>query len=153
MTAHSKSQSIFRQYPGTFWVANVMEIFERMSWYGFFSLSSLYITGSVASGGLGFSSEDRGLLQGVVTFFIYLFPFVTGALGDRYGYKKMLLIAYCVLSPAYYLLGQFTTVPTFFAAFMLVGIGAAIFKPLIVGTVGRVSTKKKRRPWGLAFSI
>ncbi|MBT3181246.1 MAG: MFS transporter [Deltaproteobacteria bacterium] len=135
-------QSVFKQFPGTFWIGNCMEIFERMSWYGFFALSSLYITGSVASGGLGFSSEDRGLLQGVVTFFIYLFPFFTGALGDRYGFKKMLLIAYCVLSPAYYLLGQMKSFPAFFGAFFLVGIGAAIFKPLIVGTIGKTTTKK-----------
>lgn len=142
--------SVFRRFPGTFWVGNTMEIFERMSWYGFFALSSLYITGSVESGGLGFSSEDRGLLQGVVTFFIYLFPFFTGALGDRYGFKKMLLISYVVLSPAYFLLGQLKTFPTFFMAFFLVGIGAAIFKPLIVGTIGKTTTKKTG---GLGFGI
>jgi len=136
------SQWAFSKFPKTFWVGNTMEIFERMSWYGFFALSTLYITGSVESGGLGFSSEDRGLLQGVITFLIYLFPFFTGALGDRYGFKKMLLISYCVLSPAYYLLGQMKTFPTFFMAFFLVGIGAAIFKPLIVGTIGKTTTKK-----------
>ncbi|MBL7775383.1 MAG: hypothetical protein JNK89_05240, partial [Saprospiraceae bacterium] len=66
-----------------------MEIFERMAWYGFFTVSSLYITGAVADGGLGFSDQDRGVLQGVVTFFLYLFPVVTGALADRYGYRRM----------------------------------------------------------------
>ena len=95
-----QKKSICRQFSSTFWIANTMEIFERMAWYGFFALSSLYITGSVESGGLGFTSEIRGLLQGVVTFFIYLFPFFTGALGDRYGFKKMLLISYCVLAPS-----------------------------------------------------
>jgi len=144
------SQSVFKQYPSTFWIANVMEIFERMAWYGFFAVSSLYITGSIASGGLGFSSEDRGLLQGVVSFFVYLLPFLTGALGDRYGYKKMLIIAYCILSPAYYFLGQFKTFPTFFAAFALVAIGAAIFKPLIVSTVGLTTNKKNA---SLGFGI
>jgi len=77
-----------------------------------------------------------------VTFFIYLFPFFTGALGDRYGFKKMLLVSYCILSPAYFLLGQMKTFPAFFGAFMLVGLGAAIFKPLIVGTIGKTTTDK-----------
>ena len=86
-----------------------MEIFERMAWYGFFAVSSLYITGAVSEGGLGFSDEDRGVLQGVVTFFLYLFPVVTGALADRYGFKKMLFAAFTVLVPAYFLLGQFLT--------------------------------------------
>jgi dipeptide/tripeptide permease len=74
------------RFPRTFWVSNTLEIFERMAWYGFYAVSSLYITGPVAEGGLGFSDEDRGIIQAVVTFFLYLFPAVTGALADRFGF-------------------------------------------------------------------
>ena len=49
-----------KSYPPTFWVANPLEIFERMAWYGFYAVASLYITGTVETGGLGFSSEERG---------------------------------------------------------------------------------------------
>lgn len=125
--------------PKTFWVANTLEIFERMAWYGFFAVSSLYITGKVEEGALGFSSEQRGFLQGVVTFFLYLFPVLTGALADRFGYKKMFLCAFTVLTPAYWLLGQFHQFGSFFVAFMLVAVGAAMFKPVVVGTVARVT--------------
>jgi dipeptide/tripeptide permease len=130
------------EFPSTFWAVNTMEIFERMAWYGFFAVSSLYITGAVEDGGLGFSDSDRGVLQGVVTFFLYLFPVVTGALADRYGFKKMLIAAFLVLVPAYYLLGQFKTFPTFFLAFMLVAIGAAMFKPVIIGTISKVTNER-----------
>ncbi len=128
-----------KSYPKAFWVANTMEIFERMAWYGWFTVMALYVTGSVATGGLGFSTELRGALQGIVPFFLYLLPVVTGALADRYGYKKMFIIAYLVMIVSYYLLGQFNTVPTFFMAFMFVAVGAAIFKPVVVGTVARVT--------------
>jgi dipeptide/tripeptide permease len=50
--------SIWKQFPSAFWAANVMEIFERMGWYGFYAVSSLYLTGAVVDGGLGLSSED-----------------------------------------------------------------------------------------------
>ena len=40
---------------------------------------------------------------------------------------------------SYYLLGQFTSLPGFFLAFMFVAVGAAIFKPVVVGTVARVT--------------
>ncbi len=139
-----------KDFPQTFWVANTMEIFERMAWYGFFAVSSLYITGAVSEGGLGFTDEDRGVLQGVVTFFLYLFPVVTGALADRYGFRKMLFAAFAVLVPAYYMLGQFKTFPTFFLAFMLVAVGAAMFKPVIIGTVSKVTTEKTS---SMAFGI
>ncbi len=131
-----------KDFPGTFWVANTMEIFERMAWYGFFAVSSLYITGAVEDGGLGFTDEDRGVIQGVVTFFLYLFPVVTGALADRYGFRNMLIASFAVLAPAYYLLGQFETVPTFFLAYMLVALGAAMFKPVIIGTVSKTTNDK-----------
>ncbi|GJQ64039.1 MAG: hypothetical protein SCALA702_30920 [Melioribacteraceae bacterium] len=138
------------KFPMTFWIANTMEIFERMAWYGFFAVSSLYITGSIDKGGLGFSDEDRGVLQGVATFFLYLFPVVTGTLADRYGFKKMLIAAFTVLVPAYYLLGQFKTFPTFFLAFMLVALGAAMFKPVIIGTISTVTNDKNS---SLGFGI
>ena len=137
-----KEKIRIKEFPSTFWVANTLEIFERMAWYGFFAVSSLYITGAVGEGGLGFTDEDRGVLQGVVTFFLYLFPVVTGALADRYGFKNMLIAAFIVLIPAYYLLGQLKTFPTFFLAFMLVAIGAAMFKPVIIGTVTKTTNEK-----------
>ena len=42
--------SRLKEFPSTFWVANTMEIFERMAWYGFFAVSSLYITGKIEDG-------------------------------------------------------------------------------------------------------
>lgn len=131
-----------KDFPLTFWAANTMEIFERMAWYGFFTVSSLYITGSIEEGGLGFSDEDRGMLQGVVTFFLYLFPVVTGALADRYGFRKMLFYAFMLLVPAYFLLGQLKTFPTFFFAFMLVALGAGMFKPVIIGTITKATNDR-----------
>ncbi len=130
------------KFPQTFWVANTMEIFERMAWYGFYSVSSLYITGSIIEGGLGFTSEQRGFIQGFGTFILYLLPVITGALADRYGYRKTFLLAYCILTPAYYLLGQFHSYPGFLLVFLLVAIGAAIFKPIVVGTVARTTDKE-----------
>lgn len=128
-----------KSFPAQFWVANTMEIFERLSWYGWFTVMALYVTAPPENGGLGFSTEVRGNLQGIVPFFLYLFPVVTGALADRFGFKRMFIIAYIVMIVSYYSLGQFTTLPTFFLAFMFVAVGAAIFKPVVVGTVARVT--------------
>jgi MFS family permease len=116
-----------------------MEIFERMAWYGFYTVSSLYITGAVETGGLGFSSEQRGQIQAIVPFFLYLMPVITGALADRYGYKRTFIVAYSVMIVAYYALGQFHGFATFLMAFMFVAVGAAIFKPVVVGTIARVT--------------
>jgi len=140
--AVSKPTSVFRKFPRAFWVANAMEIFERMGWYGFFAVSSLYLTGAVADGGLGFTSEERGVIQGLATFFLYLFPAVFGALADRYGYKAMFLASCCVMLPGYLLLGQPTTFWAFFAVYFLVAIGHGMFKPVVISTVAKTTDEK-----------
>ncbi|MGO3786694.1 MAG: hypothetical protein ACTJIB_17370 [Pseudoalteromonas prydzensis] len=71
-----------------FYIANTMEIFERLAWYGFFAVSSVYMTTPIEQGGVGFSDAQRGAVQGIIPFFLYLLPVITGALADRYGYKK-----------------------------------------------------------------
>ena len=49
-------RTFLQKFPRTFYLANVMEIFERMGWYGFYAVSALYLTGPVDEGGLGFST-------------------------------------------------------------------------------------------------
>lgn len=118
-----------------------MEIFERMGWYGFYAVSSLYLTNSVADGGLGFSSEDRGVIQGLATFFLYLFPAVFGALADRFGYKRMFLASVLVMAPTYVILSFPTTFWAFLIAYFFVALGHGMFKPVVISTVAKTTTE------------
>jgi len=138
----SESRSILRQFPRSFWMANVMEIFERMGWYGFYAVSTLYLTNAVTDGGLGFSSEDRGVIQGIATFFLYLFPAVFGALADRYGYKRMFLASVVVMAPAYILLAAPRTFWGFLGVYFLVAVGHGMFKPVVISTVAKTTNEK-----------
>ncbi|UCH83346.1 MAG: MFS transporter [Candidatus Latescibacterota bacterium] len=138
----SPKVSIWKQFPGAFWCANVMEIFERMGWYGFYAVSSLYLTGAVVDGGLGLSSEDRGVIQGLATFFLYLFPAVFGALADRYGFRNMFLASCAVMIPGYLLLGIPNGFWGFLAVYFLVAVGHGMFKPVVISTVAKSTTEK-----------
>jgi dipeptide/tripeptide permease len=133
---------LWRQFPRSFWSANAMEIFERMGWYGFYAVSTLYLTNTVANGGLGFSSEDRGVIQGLATFFLYLFPAVFGALADRFGYKRMFLASVVVMAPAYLLLSLPTTFWGFLSVYVLVAVGHGMFKPVVISTVAKTTNEK-----------
>ena len=138
----TEEKSSWRQFPRSFWTANAMEIFERMGWYGFYAVSTLYLTNSVVDGGLGFSSEDRGVIQGLATFFLYLFPAVFGALADRYGYKRMFLASVLVMAPAYLLLSRPTTFWGFLSVYFLVAVGHGMFKPVVISTVAKSTNEK-----------
>lgn len=140
----------FPRFPREFYIANVLEIFERLAWYGFFTVSSLYITAPQAQGGLGLTDSDRGFLQGIIPFILYLLPVLTGALADQYGYRKFFIISLSVLATGYFVLGQAQQFWSFTAAFTLVAIGAAIFKPVVIGTVGRATDAGNR---GMGFAI
>ena len=138
----SSKVSIWKQFPSSFWAANVMEIFERMGWYGFYAVSSLYLTGAVVDGGLGLSSEDRGVIQGLATFFLYLLPAVFGALADRYGFRRMFLASCVVMIPGYLLLGIPNGFWGFLAVYFLVAVGHGMFKPVVISTVAKATNEK-----------
>ena len=138
----SEKQGVLRQFPRSFWAANTMEIFERMGWYGFYAVSALYLTGPVEDGGLGFSSADRGVIQGLATFFLYLFPAVFGALADRYGYKNMFLASALVMAPGYLLLALPTGFWPFLGTYFLVAVGHGMFKPVVISTVAKSTNEE-----------
>jgi hypothetical protein len=88
---------------------DVPYIGERAAYYGLNSVLAIYLTIAIASGGLGFSEESVGFLQGVIYALTYVIPILGGALADRYGYRKVLLVALTLLSIGYLISGQMTT--------------------------------------------
>lgn len=144
--------SVFSSFPRTFWVANVIELFERWAWYGFFMLFANYLTGSSDAGGLEFSQSQKGLLMGVGTGILYFLPVLTGAIADRYGYKKVLFLAFLIYTSAFILLPIFTTFTGVFLMYLYLAVGAALFKPVISATISKTTTDETASI-GLVFSI
>lgn len=118
-----------------------MELFERWAYYGMFTVLSVYLTDPKSSGGLGFTQEQRGLMQAVATGILYLFPILGGAIADRFGYRKVLLAAFVTLASGYFAMGNFSSYGLVFISFLIVAVGGAIFKPIIVATVSRTAKK------------
>ena len=75
----------FGSFPKTFWIANVMELFERGAYYGLNALLAIYLSDRIASGGLGFNEDMVGLLLGAVYAITYIVPILGGALAERFG--------------------------------------------------------------------
>jgi len=144
------SQTQRSPFQGAFYVANTMEIFERLAWYGMYTLLASYIMTPASQGGLGLGNNERGLIMGVVPFFLYIFPVISGALADSFGYKKMFLLSFCLMAPSYYFLGYATNLAGFMSLFMLIALGAGIFKPVVIATIGRTTDDSNR---GLGFGI
>jgi len=131
----------FNSFPRTFWVANTIELFERWAWYGFFMLFANYLTGSSELGGLEFTQAQKGMLMGVGTGILYFLPVLTGAIADRYGYKKVLFVSFLIYASAFVLLPQFKSFPAVFAMYLYLAVGAALFKPVISATIAKTTNE------------
>jgi len=129
----------FRSFPRNFWTVISMEFFERGSYYGVMSVLSVYLVMSTKEGGLGFSKESVGVIKSTITPLLYLLPIISGAVADRYGYRKTLFFAFIVMSSGYFLTSQFTDYPLVFGSLLLMVTGAGFFKPIISGTIARTT--------------
>jgi POT family proton-dependent oligopeptide transporter len=127
------------RFPATFWVANVMELFERAAYYGMNSVLAVYLTTEASKGGLGFREQSVGFLQSLVYAATYVFPILGGALADRYGYRRMLLVAFSLLATGYFAAGHMSSYALVFLALLVMATGSGLFKPIISGTVARTT--------------
>ncbi len=139
-----------RTYPRVFWVANVMELFERAAYYGMNSVLAVYLSNPLARGGLGFTESSVGFLQSLIYAFTYVVPILGGALADRYGYRRMLIVAFSFMTVGYWLTGAQSAYGLVFGALCVMAFGAGLFKPIISGTIARSTTEENS---GLGFGI
>ncbi len=135
----SKFGKVMKSFPKTFWVANTIELFERWAWYGFFMLFANYLTKSSDLGGLEFSQTEKGMIMGIGTGILYFLPIITGSIADKYGYKKVLYIAFTVYTTAFIFLPMFHSFTGVFIMYLYLALGAALFKPIISATVAKTT--------------
>jgi len=150
MNSTPANKSGFKSFPRNFWTAIVMEFFERGSYYGVMSVLSVYLVTSVGDGGLGFSKEGVGVIKSTITPLLYLLPILSGALADRFGYRRTLMMAFTVMSAGYFFTSLSSSYVLVFMSLILMAIGAGFFKPVISGTIARVTDEGNS---GLGFGI
>src|SRR5438067_8577943 len=140
-----------------FWVANVTELFERLSYYAAFASLARYLHET-----LNFRVEQASRLTGLFGGLVWVLAAFGGALADRLGFRRSLSLAYLILSCSYFLLGSLgapwlgpvrNVVPlvvlvTF--VLMLPALGVALVKPCVVGTTARASKENVR---SIGYSI
>jgi POT family proton-dependent oligopeptide transporter len=140
-----------------FWVANVSELFERLSYYAAFASLARYLHES-----LSFDVERASSLTGLFGGLVWFMAVFGGALADRLGFRRALSLAYLILSVSYFLLGSIGApwlapvrnamplVALVSIVLMLPALGVALVKPSVVGTTARASKENVR---SIGYSI
>ena len=157
MAFNDRLREIADGFERPFWIANISEIFERLSYYGAFSSLALYLQGK-----LNFSTEQTGTLTGLFGGMVWFLAMFGGAAADKLGFRRALSLAYLILATAYFLIGSIgatwlapvrSAMPLFWfvaCILLLPALGIALVKPCVVGTTARASKENVR---SIGYSI
>jgi dipeptide/tripeptide permease len=150
-------QEIRTGFERPFWVANITELFERLSYYAVFASLANYLHES-----LSFSTEKTASLTGIFGGMVWFLAIIGGTVADKLGFRRALSIAYLILATSYFLLGSIAAswmapirnalplgVLVFFIL-MLPALGVAMVKPSVVGTIANSSKENVR---SIGYSI
>ncbi len=144
-------------FHSTFWVANIMELFERLAYYGQQIVFMIYMRND-----LGFSEVEAGQLSGLFGGLLYLLPILGGTLADKWGFRRAFNVAFSILAIGYFLIGsigmnifhgiygnmnQYWLMMIFL---ILTAFGGSFIKPSVLGTVA-VTTKEETKSLGFAI--
>lgn len=144
-------QKVREGFHPTFWVANGMELFERLAFYGQKIVMSLYLRDR-----LGFTETESGQLSGMFGGMIYLLPIIGGTLADKWGFKRAFSVAFTILALGYFLVGSVgmtafhglyenTSQYWLLMAFLFfTAVGGSFIKPSVLGTVAVTSTPEMK---------
>ena len=128
--------TILKKYNTSFWASNIIELFERWAWYGFYMAFALYLVNSKDTGALGLTQAQKG----TGSMLLYFLPVITGAISDKLGYKRMLYVSFTVYITGFYMIGSFESFGWMFFAYVWTCIGGALFKPIISAMIARNTT-------------
>jgi proton-dependent oligopeptide transporter, POT family len=132
--------SVIKRYNTTFWASNIIELFERWAWYGFYMAFALYLVNSKETGAIGLTQAQKGIIMGTGSMLLYFLPVITGAIADKVGYKRILYLSFTVYISGFYMIGSFESFGLMFFAFIWTCIGGALFKPIISAMIARNTT-------------
>lgn len=157
MKKENRFKRLTEGFHPTFWIANGMELFERLAYYGQQIVFMIYMRNR-----LGFSESEAGQLSGMFGGLLYLLPILGGTLADKWGFRRAFNIAFSILALGYFLIGSvgmtafsgiyngmdlYWLVMVFLA---LTAFGGSFIKPSVLGTVAVTTTTETK---SLGFAI
>lgn len=158
--------SNLKGFSQAFWVANWVELLERLAYYAVFIVLTIYL-----SNVWGFSDVEAGVISGIFSALLYFLPTFSGAYADKIGFRSAIILAFAFLTVGYAGLGVLptllqsaglveygtkNTLTVFYGltesnlkwsiapVLLLIVIGGSFIKAIISGTVARETTESNR---------
>ncbi len=157
MSFSERLEQIKTGFERPFWVANVTELFERLSYYAAFASLARYLHEA-----LKFPVQQASSLTGLFGGLVWFMAAFGGTVADRLGFRRALSLAYLIPSCSYFLLGSLGSpwlgpirdhmplIVLVSVVLALPALGIALVKPAVVGTTARASKENVR---SIGYSI
>ncbi len=139
------------QFHRSFWVANGMELIERLAYYGQNAVFSIYLRDHLL-----LPISDAGKLQSLFGGLLYALPIIGGTVADLLGFRKAFMLAFLLLGGGYFLIGS-TGIHTFHTFYsndtlfyflvlwiLVTTVGGSFIKPAVLGTVAFTTTESSK---------
>lgn len=140
--------------PRAYWMVNLMEMLERLAYYGVRVVIPIYIAQADEIGGLHFTQVDKGTIFMAWAVVQSLVPMFSGGFADRYGYKKTIAFSVAVKAIGYLLMATQREFWPFLIGCCVLAFGTAVFKPGVQGTMVQTLSKKNSSVgWGTFYML
>jgi len=162
-----------QSYSRTYWLANVMEMLERLAYFGLRVVLPIYMVLALEAGGPQFDHTQKASIYAIWALVQSGVPVISGGFADRYGYRatvgvaiaiKMLgylVMGYAVAIAAWLSAGESLTVPghattyaVFLAGAVALALGTAVFKPGLQGIISQQLTEQNASVgWSVFYQV
>ncbi|HEX6069991.1 MAG TPA: peptide MFS transporter [Longimicrobiaceae bacterium] len=114
------------------------EMWERFSYYGLRAILILFMTASVADGGLGFEVSRAAAIVGIYTAAVYLMALPGGWVADRIiGQRRAVLLGGIIIAAGHFSMA-IPRLATFYLGLLFIVLGTGLLKPNISAMVGEL---------------
>ena len=175
--ADDKSSAGFREQftslTATYWIANAMEMLERLAYYGLRTVLPVYMVLAVEQGGPQFDHIQKATIYfwwAAVQSFV---PIVSGGYADSFGYKRTVGISIAIKIAGYVVMayaieiaagltggasvgvpGHFAVYSVFMVGALLLAFGTAVFKPGLQGIIAsQIKKDNASLGWALFYQL
>lgn len=153
----TEKQSLSSQFASLgrpFWMVNIMEMFERLAYYGVRVIIPIYIAQADEINGLHFTQIDKGIIFFWWAIFQSITPMFSGGFADRYGFKKTIFISIIIKIIGYVMMATQTEFWPFMIGCCVLALGTGIFKPGVQGTMCQsLNTRNSSVGWGTFYML
>jgi len=133
------TQTVKKKYPIGFYFCATTFSFERAAYYSAKFLIYMFLTASIATGGLGIDQGQAAIMQANLVAFTYLAPIIGGYISDRWiGARYTIPVGMFIMGVGYYLGSIATSASMVNMMIILVSIGTAFFKGNVSAVNGQL---------------